>query len=207
MNLWFQRRPKDEKRHYFESERQYYEHVAKHGDMLDAMMTIGVLPNPTGAGYFDYTTYAASIGNYRQSLPILSTVSGPTPLGTLMEIVTPYTGPGTGALATMPTVQPSSTTADFLLLGPVDGGSTNLVANAATSVVSGTVCTILRMGVGQILCDATTTAGLPLIQSAATAGAAKTNATPVASKTIGTALQAVTISSGTALVWASIALT
>lgn len=204
MNLWFQRRPKVEKRHYFDQEIEYWAHVAEE---IEAEMTIGVLPNPVGAGYFDYVTYSASIGNYHQTLPILSTVSGSTPLGTLMEIVQPYTGPGTGGSATMPTVQPSSTTADFLLLGPLAGGSTNLSANASTSVPAGKLCSILRLGVGQILCDATTTAGNPLIQSAATAGAAKTNASAVASKTIGTALQAVTISSGTALVWASIALT
>jgi hypothetical protein len=184
-------------RHYFDSEIEYW---ADQAAQIKAEMTIGVLPNPTGAGYFDVGNY----GNYHSQYEILSTVTGPTPVGTLMEFVSPYTGPGTGATPTLVNVQPSSTTADFLLAGIVVGGSTNLSANASTSVVSGKVATILWKGIAQILCDATTTAALPLIQSAATAGAAKTNASPVASKTIGTALQAVTISSGTALVWAMI---
>jgi hypothetical protein len=184
-------------RHYFDSELEYWADVA---EQVQAEMVLGLLPNPTGAGYFDSESYGA----YKQQYIILSTVSGNSPLGTLMEFVSPYTGPGTSATPTLVNVQPSSTTADYKLVGPVVGGANNLVANGATSVPPGKLATILRAGVGQILCDATTTAGNPLIQSAATSGAAKTNATPVAGQTIGVALQAVTISSGTALVWADI---
>ena len=208
-------------RHYFADALDEYTHLANspefryHTDLMrrlaaatDAQMTLGVLPNSAGAGYFDYSgSFGNNYGNLHQQFEILSTVSGSTPIGTLMEIVQPYTGPGTGASPTLATVQPSSTTADFLLMGVLAGGSTNLSANASTSVPAGKVCNVLRAGVTQILMDATSTAGNPIIQSAATAGAAKTNASAVASKTIGTALQAVTISSGTALVWASIWLT
>jgi len=197
MNLWFPSRRKVEKRHYFDLELAYWAHVAEE---VNAEMVLGVLDNPTGAGYFNVPSY----GNYHQQFTILSTVSGNSPLGTLMEIVTPYTGPGTSAISVNVNVQPSSTTADYKLVGPLVGQNTGRVANAATSVAPGALATVLRSGQSQILCDATTTAGSPLIQSAATAGAAKTNATPVAGQTIGIALQAVTISSGTALVWADI---
>lgn len=197
MNLWFPRRPKPEKRHYFDDEVGYWAHVAEE---VRAEMVIGVLPNPTGAGYFDIGNY----GNYHNQFTILSTVTGNSSIGTLMEIVNPYTGPGTGATPTTVNVQPSSTTADFVLVGPLAGSNTGRVANAATSIAPGGLATVVRAGIAQILCDATTTAALPLIQSAATAGAAKTNASTVAGKTVGVALQAVTISSGTALVWADI---
>jgi hypothetical protein len=186
----------DPHRHYFDSEIEEMAHVA---GLLRSEMTIGVLPNPTGAGYYN----AVSYGNYHSEFEILSTVSGNTPVGTLMEVVTPYTGPGTSNPPTLVNIQPSSTTADNKLLGPVVGGSTGRLANAATSIPPGSTATILRLGIAQILCDATTTAGSLLIQSAATAGAAKT-ASGVLGQTIGTALQAVTISSGTALVWADI---
>jgi hypothetical protein len=197
MNLWFPSRRKPEKRHYFNDEIAQWAHVAEE---IRAEMVLGLLPNPTGAGYFDVGNY----GNYHNQFVILSTVSGNSSVGTLMEIVTPYTGPGTGATPTVVNIQPSSTTADYKLVGVLAGSNTGRVANAATSIAPGALATVIRAGIGQILCDATTTAGNPLIQSAATAGAAKTNSTPVAGQTIGTALQAVTISSGTALVWADI---
>ena len=164
-------------------------------------MTIGLITNPAGAGYFDTTPY----GNYHSQYVILSTVSGSSPVGTLMEIVTPYTGPGTSNPPTVINVQPSSTSADYKLAGVLVGGGTQRAANGSSSVPAGQIATILRMGVAQILCDATTTAGNPLIQSAATAGAAKTASTiATPGQCIGIALQAVTISSGTALVWALI---
>jgi hypothetical protein len=163
-------------------------------------MTITMLPNPTGAGYYNDVSYGA----IRLQAVILSTVTGPTPVGTLMEVVTPYTGPGTSNPPTLINVQPSSTSADYKLVGVLVGGATGETANSATSVASGKVCTILIAGFAQILCDATTTAGNPLIQSAATAGAAKTASTVTAGQGIGTALQAVTISTGTALVWSLI---
>jgi hypothetical protein len=185
-------------RRYFDSEIEFWAAVAEE---VKAEMTIGLLPNPTGAGYYNDASYGA----IKQQYEILSSVTGPTPIGTLMELVSPYAGPGTSNPPTLVNIQPSSTTADNKLVGPVVGGSTDLSANSSTSVPSGKVATVQRLGVCQILCDATTTAGQVLIQSAATAGCAKTTGTAVLGQTIGVCLQAVTISSGTALVWADIA--
>jgi hypothetical protein len=167
---------------------------------LDATM-VNLLPNPTGAGYFNATTYG---GPGDISVPILSTVSGNTPLGTLMEVVSPYTGPGTAAKAVPANVQPSSTTADNLLIGVCVGGGNQ--DSATAGVPPGQTALIKSFGLAQILCDATTTAGNALIQSAATAGAAK-NGTAVTNQTVGTALQAVTIASGVKLVWALLKMT
>lgn len=198
MNLWFQNRPKVEKRIFFDSELEMYAHIAEE---IRAEMTIGVLDNPLGAGYFNFANY----GQVRQQFTMnTAATGGPFALGTLVEFLTPYTGPGTTATPAVVNVTPSSITADTKLAGVLDNPlGTGEVANAAATVAAGKLCTVLRAGPGQILCDATTTAGGTLIQSAATAGAAKTG-TAVVNQNIGTALQAVTISSGTALVWADI---
>lgn len=156
-------------------------------------MTIGTLPNPLGAGYFDG---APSIGNYHQSVKV-DTASAALPIGTVVELEG-YAGPGTGNPPTVPVVQASATTADNLLLGVITQGT---VTSAARTVAPGTAAVVCVMGICQVLCDATTAIGDALIQSAATAGAAKSG-THVIGQTIGVALQAVTISSGTALVWA-----
>lgn len=164
---------------------------------LGAESVIGVLPNPTGAGYYDSVSY----GNQHMQFKIDSTVSAPTgvPMGTVMEIES-YSGPGTGNPPTVALVQPSSTTADNKLLGVLTGGQETGVN---TTVAPGNLATVCVFGLCQVLCDATTTAGQNLIQSAATAGAAKTTGSAVtAGQGLGVCLQAVTISSGTALVWA-----
>lgn len=152
------------------------------------------LPNPTGAGYFNLPTY----GGDELSFEIVAG-SGSLVKGTLVEIVTPYTGPGTAPRAAVPFVQASATTADNKLVGVIVGGESANDGNG-TAFPAGAVVKVRTIGVAQVLCDATTTAGSTLIQSTATAGCAKTG-TAVTAQTVGIALQAVTISSGTALVW------
>lgn len=156
-------------------------------------MTLGVLPNPLGAGYFDG---APSIGNLHQSVKV-DPLSAALPIGTLVELEA-YAGPGNNNPPTVPVVQASATTADNLLIGVITQGT---VTSAARTVAPGSAAVICTMGICQVLCDATTAVGDALIQSAATAGAAKSG-THVIGQTVGVALQAVTISSGTALVWA-----
>ena len=171
------------------------ERMAAIAALLDAEM-VNLLPNPTGAGYFSVASY----GGTDIVVEIDSTVSGNTPLGTLVEVLTPYTGPGTAAKATPVTVQPSSTTADNLLLGVVVGGGNQ--DSATAGVAPGQPAIVKAIGLAQVLMDATSVAGQAVIQSAATAGAAKCDSSaPTNGQGIGTALQAVTISSGTALVW------
>lgn len=158
-------------------------------------MPDAVATNPTGAGYFNLVQNGALI----LDVEIASTVSGNSPLGTVVEIEG-YTGPGTGARSTPPTVQPSSTTGDNLVLGVIVGGQTN-PDGGGTAIPPGGVAQVMVMGVAQVLCDATTVAGEYLVQSGATAGCAKTTGSP-STRAVGVCLQAVTISSGTALVWA-----
>ena len=158
------------------------------------------LTNPAGAGYFD----AAVIGSLMLEVEIASTVSGNSPVGTVVEVSSPFTGPGTTNPPAVPTVIPSSTTADFKCLGVIIGGQSPN-SNSGGSVPPGKIASVQVLGIAQVLCDATTVAGQALIQSAATAGCAKTTASAVApGQGIGVCLQAVTIASGTALVWALI---
>lgn len=163
-------------------------------------MTIGVLPNPTGAGFYDG---APSVGNQHVSIEVV-TGSAALPKGTLVEIE-PYAGPGTGNPPTVPTVQASSTTPDALTIGVITGGQTS---GLTTSIAAGSIAVVTVEGICQVLCDANnTTAGYPLIPSTTTAGSAKctsAGAAPTAGLGIGVCLQTVTISSGTALVWAYI---
>ena len=162
-------------------------------------MTIGVVPNPTGAGYFDGTP---SIGNQHVSIE-LDVNSAALPIGTVVEIEA-YAGPGTSNPPTLPRIQASSETPDSLVLGVLTGGkSTGLT----TSIAGGSLGVVCVEGVCQVLCDATTTVGYPLIQSTSHTGTAmctSAGAAPTAGQGIGVALQAVTINSGTALVWAYI---
>ena len=92
-------------------------------------------------------------------------------------------------------VKKATTTPDFLMLG--------VVVNAPTGgVIPGNVVSILTEGVCQVLFDANnTTHGHLALQSSTTAGTATDSATATLAKTLGTILQSVTISSGTALVW------
>jgi hypothetical protein len=106
-------------------------------------------------------------------------------------------------------VQPSSTTADALIAGVMIGSPSVGTASAIPNSIAGgasQVAMVLSYGVTQVLCDNTTTVGHTLIASTGTAGIAHDAgaSTGTAARTIGTALQAVTISSGTALVWAKI---
>jgi hypothetical protein len=158
------------------------------------------LTNPKGAGYFD----AAIEGGYTLDFEIDTTVSGNSPIGTLVELLTPFTGPGTTNPPAVPTVKPSSTTADGLCIGVIAGGQSPN-SNSGGAVPPGKIANVKVLGIAQVLCDATTTAGQFLIQSAATAGCAKTTGSAVTNgQGIGVCLQSVTISSGTALVWALI---
>jgi hypothetical protein len=157
------------------------------------------LTNPAGAGYFD----AVTEGGLSLDFQIDSAVSGASPIGTVVELEN-YAGPGTSNPPTVPLVKPSSTTADSRVLGVITGGQSPN-SNSGGSVPAGKVANVRVLGLAQVLCDATTTAGQPLIQSAATAGCAKTTGSAVtAGQGIGICLQSVTISSGTALVWALI---
>ena len=119
-------------------------------------------------------------------------------VGQLVEFIVPFTGAGTTLQ-----VKRSSTTPDFLLAGVVTGGS----APGQPAAVGGPV-TVLVKGKAQIICDDTgggVTAGDNLQQSTTTAGQAKTTTTTATvGKTIGVALQTVTIASGSALVYAAI---
>lgn len=155
---------------------------------------------PTGAGYFDRVVNGGLI----LDVMIATSVEGNSPIGTLVELA-PYTGPGTGARSTPPTVVPSSTTADKLCLGVIVGGQTT-PDGGGIAIPPGGVAQVMVVGIAQVLCDATTVEGDSLVQSAATAGCAKDGSgTLVVGEIIGTALEAVTITEGTALVWALIA--
>jgi hypothetical protein len=181
------------------------EHYARIAAELDATATIGVLTAPLGAP--DVGIDAFSNGNYHQSFKVDPALGSNVPVGTVVEVEN-YAGPGTGVVPTVPLVQPSSTTADIKLVGVVTQGFSNY-SNNTNSIPPGGIAVVCFRGIAQVLCDATTTAGQALIQSAATAGAAKTiaQASLTASnlgQCLGVALQAVTISSGTALVWAMI---
>jgi hypothetical protein len=124
-------------------------------------------------------------------------VEDPVPVGTLMQIenYTWPTSPGDGQF-TPAYVEPSAAASPgYRLVGVCIGGS-----SPGSAAQPGGACMVLTEGLTQILCDASTTAGDPLEQSAATAGAAKTESTVTAGTGIGVALEAVTISSGTALV-------
>jgi hypothetical protein len=162
-------------------------------------MTIGVLPNPTGAGFYDG---GPSVGNQHISVEVDTATS--LPLGTLVEIE-PYAGPGTGNPPTLPKVQASGTSNDNYVVGVLTGGKS---VGLTTAIGPGAVGVVAVEGICQVLCDANnTTAGYPLIQSTTTAGTAKctsAGAAPTAGLGIGVCLQSVTISSGTALVWAYI---
>lgn len=164
--------------------------------MPDALIT-----NPKGAGYFD----VALNGHHDEEFVIDPAVSGSVPIGTLLEIEG-FAGPGTTNPPVVPLVQPSATTADFLIIGILVGGETAAIGGTGTptAIPPGNVGVVRRVGLARVLCDATTAVGNVLVQSTTIAGAAHPTGTAVLGKTIGVALQAVTISSGTALVYALI---
>ena len=125
------------------------------------------------------------------------------PVGTLVELetyVAAITGDGSYTGTSIPVVQPSATTADFLLLGVVLGGSTKGVA-----AIAGGITQVCVDGICQVLVDNTTVVGDVLVQSTSVAGEAHDNGTTaVAGKTIGVALQAQTFVAAPTLVWAYI---
>jgi len=92
-------------------------------------------------------------------------------------------------------IKKATTSPDFYMLG--------VVVNAPTGgVAPGGAVEVLTHGVVQCLFDANnTTAGHLALQSSTTAGCLTDSSTATLGKTMGTILQSVTISSGTALVW------
>lgn len=91
-----------------------------------------------------------------------------------------------------------TTTPDFLMWGVVVDAPTGGYAPGAS-------VSVLVEGVAQVLFDANnTTQGHLAIQSSTTAGTCTDSATATVGKTLGTILQAVTIASGTALVWVAV---
>ena len=157
-----------------------------------------LLPNPTGAGYYNLP----SIGGLEVEIEVDASQATPLPVGSLVQLK-PYSGPGTNPRSTPPTIIASATTADFELLGIVTGGGNSEDANGVVSVAAGQVAKVAVIGsVVQALFDANnTTVGHLAVQSTTTAGACTDSATATVGKTVGVILQAVTIGSGTALVW------
>lgn len=171
--------------------------MAEVADELEAeMSTTGLLVNPKGAGYFNFVP---DNGSLFTSIEVDPEVESALPLGTLVEIET-YAGPGSSNPPTVPKCQPSSTTADFYLLGVVVGGQ-SAYSNSGGAVPPGDIALVMVKGLCQVLFAATTTAGEVVVQSTGTAGCGASTATAVLGKTIGTCLQSVTISSGTGLAW------
>jgi hypothetical protein len=162
---------------------------------------LGQLVAPLGAP--DVGIDVFSNGNIHLAVKVDPALSSSVPIGTLMEIEN-FSGPGTGNTVTVPLCQPSSTTADNKLIGPATSGYSNYSSNS-NAIPVGQIANCCHFGIAQILMDATSTAGYPVIQSAATAGAAKCTASattyPNTGQGVGTCLQAVTISTGTAAVW------
>lgn len=159
-------------------------------------MTTGLLTNPKGAGYFNY---CPDNGAFFHEVVVDPEVESPLPLGTLVEIEN-YAGQGSGNPPVVPKCQPSSTTADFYLLGVVVGGQ-SAYSNSGGAVPPGDIALVMAKGICQVLFAATTTAGDPVLQSTGTAGCGETASAAVLYKTIGTCLQSVTIESGTGLAW------
>jgi hypothetical protein len=138
------------------------------------------------------------------------------PMGTLVEVVTPFAGPSSPPYSGTPApflVKRSATTADFMLLGVVTGvvpttGPATQTAASSNSVPVGGVAEITIDGLCQIIMDDTgggVTVKDNIAQSTITAGEGATStSTATAGKTIGQVLQTVTIASGNALVWAYI---
>jgi hypothetical protein len=95
-------------------------------------------------------------------------------------------------------IKKTTTTPDFLMWG--------VVVDAPTGgYTPGSAVSVLIEGVVQVLFDANnTTQGHLALQSSTTAGTCTDSATATLGKTLGTILQAVTISSGTALVWVAV---
>ena len=153
---------------------------------------------------------------YAGNLTIMA-INGDTvalPIGTLVEIATPFTGPTSPPYSGTPApvnVIRSSTTPDFMLIGVITGtvpttGPATQTATAQNSVPIGGVCEVTVDGICQIIMDDTgggVTAKDNIAQSTITAGQGATStSTATAGKTIGQVLQTVTIASGNALVWA-----
>jgi hypothetical protein len=163
-------------------------------------MTTGLLSNPKAAGYFNY---CPDNGAFFHEIVVDPAVEDPLPLGTAVELEA-YSGPGVDNPPTYPLVQPTSTTADQLGVGIVVGGQSANSNSDGSAVPPGDIALIMARGICQVLFDATSVVGHPLVQSAATAGCLKTVVaadTLIATEIFGVALEAVTIDEGTALVW------
>lgn len=152
-------------------------------------------------------TFSANVGaennqqpeyNVRFETYVLNPSSTATPaLGQVCHFLTTTQGTtptGDGAYTPI-YVDVTTTTADFLTAGIIIGGS----SLGSIPVVGGLVMLAVE-GCCQALFAATTTVGhLGIIST--TAGNLTDSATATLGKTMGTILQSVTISSGTALVW------
>ena len=118
------------------------------------------------------------------------------------------TGDAGSTAYTVAMVDQAPTTTGVYLAGVCLGvgapGQTSPVPNTIIGLNLIAMCA--QDGICQVLCDSTTTIGHTLIPSTTVAGAAHDTAGTgfTVGSTIGVALQAVTISSGTALVWANI---
>lgn len=173
-------------------------------------MPTGTNANPlAGQNQFPY------IAQYLVNVALDPTITAGILAGTLVEIEA-FSGVNTGDVGgstgpsstyTPPYVQPSATTADFYLLGIAVGGSTlgnsvsGYTAGPLVAAIPGGIVQVCVFGICQALFDAhNTTAAHVATQSVTTAGTCLDASSAVASKTVGTVLQTVTISSGTALV-------
>jgi hypothetical protein len=126
------------------------------------------IPNPLGE-----ESESAAIGE-----TFLNVVNGDTvslAIGTLVEMVTPYSGSGSI------TVKRSATAVDYLLVGIVAGQAIAVGAAGRVAVI----------GVTQVNMDGATTAGHVCIQSVTTAGQGHDAAAAVAGQTIGVILQTI----------------
>lgn len=135
------------------------------------------------------------------------------PFGSVLQFNTAGVGanPGPGGDGgatpyTVAMVDIAATSTTSLFAGVFQGSSTLGATNVVPTTFAGLPAQLAMAGVNglmQVLCDATTTIGHTIIPSTTVAGAAHDSGatTSTAGTTIGVALQAVTISSGTALVW------
>jgi len=138
--------------------------------------------NQSGEGY--------ETGAFLQVMEYDSAQTGNLLNGTVVAIETGTTTPWL--------IKKTTTTPDFLMWGVIVLAPTN-------GYTPGSACYVVTEGITQVLFDANnTTAGHLALQSSTTAGTCTDSATATLAKTLGTILQTLTISSGTALVWVAV---
>lgn len=148
-------------------------------------MPVDLITNPTAEESESYISGGRVVEYYQYD----SSQSGNLVNGTLVAMES-LTSPSTGPAL----IKKATTTPDFLMLG--------VVTNAPTGgYAPGSVVEVCVEGFCLALFDANnTTAGHLGLQSSTTAGSLTDSATATLGKTMCTILEAVTISSGTALV-------